>query len=150
MPTVETSVAVAIPSTTAARIRNGSTSAGTAISPVRSMAPRLARRCPAASSAGDRQRLTATSASAPTAAGSIPPVNSPAIETPQTEPMVMSTRLGGIVSDIAPDDASSATSSPGAAPRRFISGNRQGATAAMSAAFDPEMPETRYIAASST
>jgi len=35
-------------------------------------------------------------------------------------------------------------------PRRFISGNRTGATAAMSATFDPEMPDTRYIAPSST
>ncbi len=77
-------------------------------------------------------------------------MNSPAIETPVTEPMVISTRLGGIVSDIAPDDDSRATSSPGRAPRRFISGNSTGATAAMSAAFEPEMPDTRYIAPSST
>ncbi len=60
------------------------------------------------------------------------------------------TRLGGIVSDIAPDADSSATSSPGFAPRAFISGNSTGATAAMSAAFAPEMPETRTIAPSST
>ena len=53
-------------------------------------------------------------------------------------------------SDIAPDDESSATRSPGLAPRRFISGNSTGATAAMSAALEPEMPETRYIAPSST
>ena len=67
-----------------------------------------------------------------------------------TEPMVMSTRLGGMVSDMAPDDDSSATRSPGLAPRRFISGNSTGATAAMSAAFEPEMPDTRYMAPSST
>ena len=67
-----------------------------------------------------------------------------------TEPIVISTRLGGIVSDIALDVASSEASSPGCAPRRRISGNRIGATAAMSAAFDPDMPETRYIAPSST
>ena len=77
-------------------------------------------------------------------------MNNAEIETPVTEPMVINTRLGGMVSDIAPDAASSATSSPGAAPRRFISGNSAGATAAMSAAFEPEMPETRYIAPSST
>ncbi len=73
-----------------------------------------------------------------------------AIETPVTEPIVISTRLGGMVSDIAPDADSSATSSPGFAPRFFISGNRTGATAAMSAAFAPEMPDTRIIAPSST
>ncbi len=55
-----------------------------------------------------------------------------------------------MVSDIAPEEDSSATSSPGRPPRRFISGNSTGATAAMSAAFDPEMPETRYMAPSST
>ena len=67
-----------------------------------------------------------------------------------TEPIVISTRLGGIVSDIALEVASSEDSSPGCMPRRCISGNRIGATAAMSAAFDPDMPETRYIAPSST
>jgi hypothetical protein len=77
-------------------------------------------------------------------------VKSPAIDTPVTEPMVISTRLGGMVSDIAPDAESSATSSPELAPRRFISGNSTGATAAMSAAFEPEMPETRYMAPRST
>ena len=77
-------------------------------------------------------------------------MNSAAIETPVTEPMVISTRLGGMVSVCAPVADSSATSSPGLAPRRFISGNSTGATAAMSAAFEPEMPETRYIAPSST
>src|SRR2546430_16468785 len=88
------------------------------------------------------------SASASTSAGSSPPLNSAAIDTPVTEPIVISTRLGGIVSDIAPDDDSSATSSPGLAPRRLISGNSTGATAAMSAALEPENPETRYIAPS--
>ena len=77
-------------------------------------------------------------------------MNSAAIDTPVTEPMVIRTRLGGMVSVCAPVADSSATSSPGLAPRAFISGNSTGATAAMSAAFEPEMPETRYIAAIST
>ena len=77
-------------------------------------------------------------------------MNSAAIETPVTEPMVISTRLGGMVSVCAPVAESSATRSPGLAPRAFISGNSTGATAAMSAAFEPEMPETRYIAPIST
>ena len=55
-----------------------------------------------------------------------------------------------MVSDIAAADASWATSSPGCAPRRFISGSSTGATAAWSAAFEPEMPEIRYIAPIST
>ena len=58
-------------------------------------------------------------------------MNKAAIDTPVTEPMVMRTRLGGIVSDMAPDDDKSAISSPGLAPRAFISGNSTGATAAM-------------------
>ena len=77
-------------------------------------------------------------------------MNSAAIETLATEPMTISTTLGGIVSAIAPEDASSETSSPGFIPRAFISGKSTGATAAMSAAFAPEMPDTRYIAPSST
>jgi hypothetical protein len=64
--------------------------------------------------------------------------------------MVISTRLGGIVSDIALEVASSDANSPGCAPRWRISGNSTGATAAMSAAFEPEMPDTRYIAPSKT
>lgn len=87
---------------------------------------------------------------ASTTPGSRPPVNSAAIETPVTEPMVISTRLGGMVSVWAPVADSSATRSPGLAPRAFISGNSTGATAAMSAALEPEMPDTRYIAPSST
>ena len=77
-------------------------------------------------------------------------MNSAAIETPVTEPIVISTRLGGMVSVCAPVAASRATRSPGLAPRAFISGNSTGATAAMSAALEPEMPETRYIAPTST
>ena len=77
-------------------------------------------------------------------------MNKAEIETPVTEPMVMSTRLGGMVSVCAPVEASRATRSPGRAPRCFISGNNTGATAAISAALEPEMPDTRYIAPTST
>ena len=57
----------------------------------------------------ERQRATTTSARAATNAGSRPPVNSAAIDRPGvTEPIVMSTRLGGIVSDMAADEASTA------------------------------------------
>ncbi len=55
-----------------------------------------------------------------------------------------------MVSVCAPVAESRATRSPGLAPRAFISGNSTGATAAMSAALEPEMPETRYIAPIST
>ena len=150
MPIVLTSVAVATPSTTAARIRNGRTSAGMAIRNDRATTRRLARWTCERSSRRDRRHAISASATASTSAGSNPPVNSPAILTPVTEPIVISTSDGGIVSLIAPDAESSATSSPGRAPRRFISGKSTGATAAMSAAFEPEMPETRYIAPSST
>jgi hypothetical protein len=87
---------------------------------------------------------------ASTTPGNRPPVNSAEIETPVTEPIVIRTRLGGMVSVWAPVAASRATRSPDLAPRSFISGNNTGATAAMSAAFEPEMPETRYIAPTST
>jgi hypothetical protein len=73
-----------------------------------------------------------------------------AIDTPVTEPIVMSTRLGGMVSVCAPVADSSATRSPSRAPRFLISGNSTGATAAMSATLEPEMPETRYIAPNRT
>ena len=82
--------------------------------------------------------------------GSSPAVNSPAMETLVTEPITISTMEGGMVSLIAPDAASSAISSPSSAPRRFISGNSTGATAAMSAVFDPLMPLTSRIAPIST
>ena len=109
-----------------------------------------ARLRPAVSSLRERHQATATSAKAATKAGNNPPVNNAEIDTFVTDPMVISTKLGGIVSDIALEVASSAASSPGCCPRLRISGNSTGATAAMSAAFDPEMPETRYIAPSST
>ena len=148
---VETSVAVATPSTTAARIRNGSTSAGSAIEKsARDLALAGAAGLPGCLAAGSASARQSTAEIASTTLGSRPPVNSAAIDTPVTEPMVMRTRLGGMVSVCAPVADNSATRSPGLAPRAFISGNSTGATAAMSAAFEPEMPETRYIAATST
>ena len=77
-------------------------------------------------------------------------MKSAAIDTPVTEPIVMRTSEGGMVSVCAPVAARSATRSPGFAPRLRISGKSAGATAAMSAALEPEMPETRYIAPIST
>ena len=50
--------------------------------------------------------MSTTRPRAATPAGSNPPVNSAAIETPVTAPTMMSTRLGGIVSDIAAAAAS--------------------------------------------
>ena len=95
------------------------------------------------SSPRERIHTTTAIASASTTPGSRPPVNRSAIETAVTVPMVMSTSEGGIVSDIAPDAESKATSSPGFTPRSRISGSSTGATAAMSAAFEPAMPDTR-------
>ena len=87
---------------------------------------------------------------AATAAGTSPPINRAAIDTPATDPMMITTRLGGIVSPIAPAAESIPTSSPGFHPRRFISGKSTGATAAMSAALAPEIPDTKYMATSKT
>src|SRR5271163_554885 len=62
----------------------------------------------------ERHHATKTSACAATNAGKRPPVNRAAIDSPgTTEPIVISTRLGGMVSDIALDVASSDESSPG-------------------------------------
>ena len=55
MPTVETSVAVATPSTTAVRIRNGSASAGSAITNVRTTCIGEARETPVKSSSRERK-----------------------------------------------------------------------------------------------
>ncbi len=94
--------------------------------------------------------MTPASAAASSTAGISPAVNSAAMEIPVTEPKVISTRLGGIVSAMAAEEESNATISPSRMPRARISGNRAGATAAMSAALEPEMPETSIMAASST
>ena len=145
---VETSTAVATPSTTAARISIGRISAGIAIRNALAISAPVARWRATTSPA--RNHATTASASASTSAGRSPPVNSAAIDTLATEPITISTTLGGIVSAIAPEVASSETSSPGFIPRAFISGNKTGATAAMSAALAPEIPDTRYIAPSST
>jgi hypothetical protein len=80
----------------------------------------------------------------------MPAANSAAMEMPVTEPMVISTMLGGMVSVCAPVAASSATISPSSMPRLRISGKSTGAKAAMSAALEPEMPETRYMPPTST
>ena len=80
----------------------------------------------------------------------MPAVKSAAIDMPVTDAIAISTSDGGIVSLIAPDAASSDTSSPSFIPRLRISGKSTGATAAMSAVFDPEMPEISSIAPSST
>ena len=69
-------------------------------------------------------------------------MNKPAIDTPATDPSTINTMLGGTVSAIAAPVASNAIISLGLWPRRFISGNNAGATAAMSDTFDPEMPDT--------
>ncbi len=140
---VETSVAVATPSTTAPRIRKGSASAGKATTRLRAITAAGARAGTARSLLRARFQTTAHSTSPTTKPGSNPPVNRAAIDTPVTEPMVIRIRLGGTVSVCAEVAASKATRSPRVAPRRSISGNSTGAIAAMSAALEPEMPETR-------
>ncbi len=60
----------------------------------------------------------------------------------ETEPIVIKTRLDGTVSVWAPVADNSPTRSPGPEPLSIISGNAAGATAAMSAALEPEVPDT--------
>ena len=98
----------------------------------------------------ERHKMTTSKQIAASNAGTSPAVKSAPIDTPVTEPIMISTRLGGIVSAIAPAEASIATRSFGSDPRRRISGKSTGATAAISAVFEPEIPETTYIANTST
>jgi hypothetical protein len=84
------------------------------------------------------------------AAGRSPAVKSAAIDSPDTDPTVIRIRLGGTVSVCAPVAASSEVMALRSLPSFSISGNSAGAIAAISAAFDPEMPDTRYIATTST
>src|SRR5580693_10167477 len=106
-PTVETPVAVAIPLMTKKRITKGSDRPGTAMTKVRTISATGARAPAPTSELRERHQATTTSASAATKAGNRPPVNSAAIDSPgTTDPIVISTRLGGIVSDIALEVAS--------------------------------------------
>src|ERR1700730_19267893 len=96
-PTVETSVAVATPPMTAARITNGRVRPGTAITKVRVIRDTGARVPAPISAPRERNQATTTSPRARTNAGNKPPVNRATIEMLVTEPIVISTRLGGIV-----------------------------------------------------
>src|SRR5271170_9890 len=98
MPIVETSVAVATPLTTAARITKGSAKAGSAATKLRQMTAEGARRSRAGTSFLHRRQTTNANTHASTTPGSMPPVKSADMETPVTEPMVISTIEGGIVS----------------------------------------------------
>ena len=109
--------------------------------------PAHARQILAAAPSSAQARASAASS---TMATTKPLVNSPAIDTPATEPSTISTMLGGTVSAMAAPVESSAIISLGLCPRRFISGNSAGATVAMSDTLEPEMPETRNSEPSST
>ncbi len=128
----------------------GRTRAGRPITNVQPTVFIEARGARSFSSAFVRCRATMASAIASTTPGSKPPVNRAAMDTPVTEAMAISTKDGGMVSAMAPDAASRETISPSFSPRFFISGNSTGATAAMSAALEPEMPETSSMPPSST
>src|SRR5215470_15063268 len=81
MPIVDTSVAVATPSTTAARIKNGSARAGSATTKLRAISRVVARLTLLRSSPRYLQRITKHNKHASTTAGKSPPVKSAAIET---------------------------------------------------------------------
>src|SRR5471030_2618631 len=113
---VDTSVAVAAPSITAVRIKIGNANAGNAIIKVRSTVFNGARLASILGSRRASRQQTKPIAIVATTAGIRPPTNRAEIDTLQTAPMVMSTRLGGMVSVIAPVDDSKATSSSGLEP----------------------------------
>src|SRR5471032_1492139 len=101
MPMVETSVAVATPSTTAVRMMIGSASAGSATISALPMSVRLVFFTPLMSSWRVWYRTTAPISSKPTKAGIRPPTNKAVIDTPVTDPTVINTMLGGMVADMA-------------------------------------------------
>ena len=139
---VDTSVAVATPPPTAPRIKNGNNSAGAATKNVLRTSGNDTRLAPSITSCRAFQRANTASATSSTIAITTPALNKPAIDTPATAPSTISTMDGGTVSAIAAPVARSAIISFGLWPRRFISGNKAGATAAMSDTFEPEIPET--------
>src|SRR5450830_1400723 len=129
---VATSVAVATPSITATRISIGKASAGIAAMRVLPITPMVARLTSGIGSRRARNQQMMPMAIVAITAGIRPPMNKAVIDTLHTAPMVISTRLGGMVSVMAPEDDSKATSSSGLEPRFFISGNSAGAIAAIS------------------
>ena len=87
--------------------------------------------------------------SAITAAGASPPMNMPATDTLVIEPTISMAMLGGTVSPMIADAAS--TAAPSAAPWRSRSSSRITVpTAATSAGLEPDRPETTYMLATVT
>src|SRR5205814_2790652 len=105
IPIVETSVAVATPSTTAQRIRNGSNKAGSAIRTARPIAAGRVRGLAGTVSPRTLMNVSNARTAANTTAGMRPAAKRLAIDMPVTEPKVIRTRLGGIVSAIAAEEA---------------------------------------------
>ena len=81
------------------------------------------------------------SAAAINAEGSSPAMNSPPMERLATKPRMIRFTQGGIVSAITAEAASNATASPGFCPDLRAAGTSTEPTAAISAIFEPEMPE---------
>ena len=98
----------------------------------------------------DAAPSSSSSAAPSTSAGSRPPVNSAAIDTPVTEPMVISTMLGGMSRSAR---RSRTAARPGRRAWRRAASSRETAPARSPPCrptFEPEMPDTRYIAPIST
>ena len=150
MPMVETSVAVATPPTTAPRITNGSASAGSAIrklraisrTPTRGGVARSSLRAPMPDHQAQDQPDHQTRQQA---AGEQRRDRDAGDRADGDQDQAGRDRLG-----LRAGRRQQRHQIAALAPRFSISGNSTGATAAMSAAFEPEMPETRYIAAIST
>src|SRR6516225_4037178 len=86
-------------------------------------------------------------AAAMTAAGSSPPKNSAPTERVVIDPRTSRAMLGGIVSPIAAEAASTAALSARRYPRSSQMASSARPTAAMSALFEPDSPEKTYIVA---
>ena len=84
-----------------------------------------------------------------TAAGMSPPMNMPATDTLVMEPTISMAMLGGTVSPMTAETAS--TAAPSGAPWRAVTSSRMIVpTAATSAGFEPERPEITYMLTTAT
>ena len=77
--------------------------------------------------------------------GTIPPRNSPPIDTLAIDPYTIIVMLGGMIAPMVPAHATSAAAKPGLYPWSFIAGTRIDPIADVSATDDPETPANTML-----
>ena len=121
----------------------GIISGSTAPRPARPISPSDARGICGTPRRRARYQISTIRNTAITAAGNNPAMNSVPIEIGATDARTSIAMLGGIVSDIAAEAASTAAPSSGLYPLFSSSLRITDPTATTSATLDPEMPETK-------